>query len=206
MFGAWHEWLVWLGCALLMGAAIKLMDDALDTDFDLGRGRRTLAHQLGRATLPYALVLAVTAVAFDRSLALAVFFGSYAVGMFTTWHDSLPTRLPAYVEIAAAVALSTALVGWKLALWGVAAMAVVDWLDDVMDLTGDTRSGQTNLAARIGLAETLMLTLVALCVSVLTNAALTAVVLVAVTVLTIAAELTTKHLWKASEDDRGIGV
>ncbi|WDL97299.1 hypothetical protein [Alicyclobacillus sp. ALC3] len=206
MSGVWHEWAVWLGCALLMGAAIKLMDDALDVNFDLERGRQTLAHQLGRATLPYALVLAVIAVDLDPALALSVFFGSYAVGMFTTWRDPLPSRLPSYVEIALALALSASLVGWRLALWGVAIMAVVDWLDDVMDLTGDSKSGQTNLAARIGFAETLLLTLVALCVAVLTNAALTAVVLVAVTALTVAAELTTKHLWKASDDDRGIDV
>lgn len=203
MSGAWHECLVWLGCMLCMGAAVKLMDDALDADYDLYRGRRTLASQFGRATLPYALALGVVAAAIDLQVAIAVFFGSYAVGMFSTWRETLPTRVPAYVEVLAAVGLSVALIGWRMALWGIASMAVVDWIDDVMDLSGDKRSGQSNLAARIGLAETLMLTLVALCTAVLTDAKLTAVVLIAVTLLTVGAEMTTVHLWKTDDDDDG---
>ncbi|MCF8566963.1 hypothetical protein LLE49_19775 [Alicyclobacillus tolerans] len=203
MFGAWHEWLFGFGALLCSGAAVKIMDDFLDSDFDRFRGRRTLAVKLGRAALPYGLVLAMLGAYFDLPLALAVFFGSYAVGMFSTWKLRLPTRLPSYVEIVLAVLLAVLTAGPALALWGLAMMAVVDWLDDLVDISADKAAGQDNIAMKIGIVETLFLVMMALCAAVLLNARDTALTFIAVAVLSMVADLTTTRLW--STHDQGTG-
>ena len=204
MYGAWFEWGAAFASLLLTGAVIKLLDDALDADFDKFRGERTLAVRLGPAVLPYGLVIALLAAYCDVRLAIALFFGSYAVGMFATWRERLPTHLPAFVEILLAVGLSLVLSGWRMALWGLAMMAVIDWLDDLVDSSRDKVSGQTNLVLRIGLVPTLFLVMAALCVAVLLNPVLTAWAFIAVALLTMAAEITTKHLWKTYDQDGSV--
>ncbi|MCL6593469.1 MAG: hypothetical protein K6T31_05790 [Alicyclobacillus sp.] len=181
---------------LLVGAAIKLMDDHLDAEYDICRGERTLAVRLGRACLPYALVLALLAAYIDRQLTLALFFSSYAVGMLSQWRDVLPTRLPAVCEMAAAVCLSCTLTGWRTALWALALMVTIDWLDDLADVHKDVRTGQRNVAARLGVVETSLLVLAAMCLAVLASPRLTAIAFVVLTLLTIAAEWTTRRLWQ----------
>jgi 1,4-dihydroxy-2-naphthoate octaprenyltransferase len=192
-----------LAALLLIGATIKLMDDYLDAEYDICRGKRTLAIKLSRASLPYALCLGLIAGFLKTDLAISIFFGSYAVGMLSTWKEKLPTKVPAYVEIAVAIALSVALVGWKTALWGVALMAVFDWIDDIVDLSADQRTGQRNLARRIGVVETTLLTLSAMCVAVLCNTWWTALGFIAFTLLTVLAEATTSNLWRDMEEEKG---
>jgi len=204
MFGGWFEWVAPFASLLLTGAVIKLLDDALDADFDKFRGERTLAVRLGPAAFPYGLVVALLAAYCDVRLAIALFFGSYAVGMFATWRERLPTRLPAFVEILLAVGLSLVLSGWRTALWALAMMAVIDWLDDLVDSSRDKVSGQANLVLRVGLVPTLFLVLAALCLAVLLNPVLTALTFIAVTLLTMVAETTTKHLWKTHEQDGSV--
>ncbi|MBX5436782.1 MAG: hypothetical protein IRZ33_06140 [Alicyclobacillaceae bacterium] len=204
MSGGWHDWLLSLACLLFTGAAVKLMDDYLDAEYDICRGQRTMASKLGRATLPYSLVLALLGAYLSLHEAVALFLASYAVGMLSAWRERLPTRMPAYLEMAAAVGLSYLLVGWRLTLWGVAMMALVDWLDDVIDMAGDTVSGQRNLAVRVGVVETSLLCLAALLVAVLTNASLTVLAFLAVTVLTILSDLTTTRLWRTFDPEGGI--
>lgn len=204
MSGSWYEWGVLLLCLLLIGAVVKLLDDSLDADFDKFRGQLTLAARLGRAVYPYGVVLALVAAYLNANLTIALFLGSYVVGMFVQWRESLPTKVSAYIEILAGIALSVALTGWQTAFWGVAMMAVIDWLDDLVDYSGDKTSGQVNLALRIGVVETLFLVMAALCTAVLLNPLLTGLTFIAVTLLSIAAELTTKHLWKVNGEDGSV--
>ncbi|WP_067932901.1 hypothetical protein [Alicyclobacillus kakegawensis] len=203
MSGEWFDALRTLACLLLMAAAVKLMDDYLDSDYDMACGKRTLAARLERAALPYGLAIALVAAFLNLDVAIAVFFGSYSVGMFSNWKAKMPTRLPAYVEIAASVALACLLTGWQTALWGLAVMAAIDWLDDVVDRAVDRRSGQGNVVVRMGTVETLLLVLAALCVSVLTNAGLTVLAFLALPVVSVLAELTTHRLWQAQEGNGG---
>jgi 1,4-dihydroxy-2-naphthoate octaprenyltransferase len=193
MSGVWLDALRTLGCLLLVGAAVKLMDDYLDADYDASRGQQTLAVKLGRATLPYALALGFIGAVLDARLALSLFLGSYAVGMFATWRERLPTRVPAVIEILVAAGLAAALAGWQTALWAMAMMAVVDWVDDLVDMYGDAASNQFNLAIRIGPTETVFLVLLALLVAVTVNAAYTMWAFVALGVLTALSELTTNR-------------
>lgn len=189
---------------IFVGSAIKLMDDYLDAEYDICRGEHTLAVKLGRATLPYTLVLALLGAYLHLDAAIALFFGSYAVGMLSTWSERLPTRVPAYVEIGAAVLLSCWLAGWQMALWGLALMAMIDWLDDLIDMSGDRRSGQRNLALRLGVVETTLLTLIAMCAAVLTNPRWTVFGFIAFTMLTVLAEFTTSRLWQTSEENGSV--
>ena len=206
MSGGWLEWVLAYGALVCAGSVVKLTDDVLDAEFDRNRGRVTLASRLARAALPYGLVLGLIAARLNLSLTIAVFFGAYAVGMVPTWRERLPTRVPAYVEIGAAMVVSILCVGWRLSIWGLAIMAVIDWLDDVVDASNDKLTGQRNLAVRFGVVETLLSILVALCVAVLVNAADTALVFAAVPVVTAVAELTTTRWWSDFGDDEGVGA
>jgi hypothetical protein len=180
------------------------MDDYLDADYDACRGHRTLAVKLGRATLPYALVLALVGANLNAGLAIALFLGSYAVGMFATWRERLPTRVPAVVEIGLAFTLSVGAAGWRTALWGLAIMAVIDWVDDLIDMHGDAASKQFNLAVKVGPIETVFLILVALIAAVFTNAQLTMWAFVALAILTILFEATTTRLGPPYPGDEGV--
>jgi 1,4-dihydroxy-2-naphthoate octaprenyltransferase len=201
MYGAWHEWISPLLCLLLAGAVIKLMDDYLDAPFDLSRGKQTLANRLGRAILPYVLVMAFLAAYLDPTLSTAVYLASYALGMVCNPRERLPTHLYAYVEIIVALLLSCLVAGWQLALWSLSMMAVIDWLDDIIDASGDKVTGQSNLAIRIGTVETVLLLMVAFCTAVLTNVNLTVLTFVAVACLTVMSEFSTHHIWKQSSTE-----
>ncbi|MFD1674572.1 hypothetical protein [Alicyclobacillus fodiniaquatilis] len=194
MSGAWPDILRAFVALLFAGAAVKLMDDALDVEYDLCRGKRTLAVRLERACLPYSLAIFGIAMITEAHVALAVFLGSYAVGMFTRLDERLPSRVPAFVEIIVAIALCIVLVGWREALWGVAMMSVIDWLDDMVDRQKDLISGQFNVAIRFGFVEVLFAILIALCLAVYTEVVWTALGFIALVVLSIIFDVTTKKI------------
>lgn len=198
MFGDWHSFLVTVGCLLCVGAAVKLMDDYLDVEYDVCRGVRTCAARLGRATLPYALVLTILGAYLNLPVTIAVFLAAYGVGMLAGWNEKMPTHLPAYIEIIIAAGLSILLSGWEMTLWAFSMMAVIDWLDDLMDVTHDRTTGQRNMALRAGFVETLLLLLLALFAAVMSNAVLTAMTFVVLVLLTMLSEMTTTNLWNES--------
>jgi 1,4-dihydroxy-2-naphthoate octaprenyltransferase len=200
MFGGLLDWMTSLASMVLMGAAVKLMDDYLDSEYDICRGERTIAVKIGRATLPYALVCALISSYFNVSIAVSIFLASYALGMLTNAREKLPTKVPAYMEIVISLLVLWAMVGWRTGLWALSFMALIDWLDDVIDMTRDQRTGQRNLALKIGLVETTLLILIAMCTSVLTNAKFTAIGFIAFAVLTAVAELSTSRMWHHGED------
>jgi len=201
MYGAWLSGFALFGALLAGGFAIKMMDDALDVDYDICRGRRTLAAKLGKGALPYALLVGLVGTAWNAHVVIAVFLASYTVGMALRLGERLPTRLPAGVEMALAALLSILLVGWMLTLWAIAMMAVIDWLDDVVDVSNDALAGAANMVARIGLIETLLLILCALCIAVLTNAKLTALTFIALPLLTIFFDVVTTRVLHSDDDE-----
>lgn len=80
-------------------------------------------------------------------------------------------------------------------------MAVIDWLDDVVDRVADRRTGAANIVLRFGLAESLLLTLVALCAAVITHANLTGAAFVALALVSLLSEWSTQQLWKTEEEE-----
>lgn len=203
MFGALPEWTIDLATMILIGMAIKWLDDHLDSEFDICRGERTLAVRIGRACFAYGVLVAVVAVALNQSLAVSLFLSSYAVGMMTDLSERLPSRLPAFVETILAVGLAILLCGWRIELWALCFVAWVDWLDDIVDYHRDGAGSSRNLAHRIGLPETTILVLVALLGCVWLDPERTLLGFVAFAAVTVIAELTTEHLWTTDEDGEG---
>lgn len=194
MYGDWFDVLRLFIALIASGATVKLMDDALDAEFDLCIGERTLATKLGRSTLPYCLALAFVGAAANIHVSVAVFFASYAVGMFHHANERLQTHLPAYVESIIALLLSMLINGWKPAIWALCMMCVIDWLDDVVDAVRDKEIGQSNLAVRFGVVEVLFGILITLFGAMWLNAWWTAYAFIALALLTIFFEITTTHL------------
>lgn len=201
MYGGWLNVVEMLLSLFFAGAAIKLMDDALDVEYDLCRGKRTLAARLGRATLPYSLVLFGIGMTLDSKVALAAFLGSYAVGMFSRPGETLPTHIPAWLEVVATLGICVVLTGWRDALWGVSMMSLIDWLDDVMDRHKDARSGQFNLVIRFGMTEVLFGMLIVFCLALYAQVAWTIAAFVVLVFLNIASELTTVKMFPQEEEE-----
>ncbi|QSO53678.1 hypothetical protein JZ785_07495 [Alicyclobacillus curvatus] len=206
MFGGLPEWVFNLLTMLLMGWTIKLLDDHLDSEYDIARGERTLAVRLGRSAFAYGMVSALLAAALNQSLAIALFFSSYAVGMFTDVREKQPTHLPAYVECAIAVGLSVLFAGWQTALFALAFVALVDWLDDIVDYGRDALSGERNVARSLGFVETTLLVLLALLTAVLMQPLTTILGFVAFALITAVSELSTERLWHTATDCDGGAV
>lgn len=179
MFGGWSSLGVEVLGIVLAGLTIKLMDDWLDLEFDQCIGRHTLAMRLGRACLPYALVLFGAAVALAPDLSMALFLAAYAIGMGHDLREKMPTKLPGWLESLLALLLSAAFAGLVLTAWAVCIMAMIQLLDDLMDLQADRRSGQNNLAHRLGLVEATLLMFISLLAALLISTMKTVEVLVA---------------------------
>lgn len=88
-----------LAAVFCTGLAVKIMDDAVDAEFDLLTGRPGLTAGLGSGAVPYVGLCLVTAVLLSMPDACALFLCSYALGMAqapgTTvawggraWHES----------------------------------------------------------------------------------------------------------------------
>ncbi|ARU62782.1 hypothetical protein CBW65_18755 [Tumebacillus avium] len=179
MFGVWSSLLVeWIGI-VLAGLTIKLMDDWLDVEYDQCVGRHTLAIRLGRACLPYALLGLGLAMTLAPQEALALFLAAYAIGMGHDLREKMPTKLPGWAESAIVLGIS----GWAtsigLTLWALCVMAMIQLLDDLMDLQHDRRSGQNNLAIRFGFVEVTLAMFITLLASVLLSPLKTVQVLLA---------------------------
>lgn len=199
MFGGWPDIVRVCIALLLSGATVKIMDDALDIEYDLCRGKRTLAARLGRASLPYSLVVFGVSMAVQPNVSISILIASYCVGMFTRSAEILPTRVPAYVEVIIGLLVLCLLVGWRNALWAIAMMSLIDWLDDVMDRHRDRETGQGNLVVRFGLVEVLFGILIVFCLALYTQTAWTIAALVAWVVLDIVFHLTTQSVLDTDE-------
>jgi hypothetical protein len=127
-------------CSAFVGLAVKIMDDWIDRSNGRGgdeppHGERAcdFASRLGTAALPYALVCLACGVAFDPPTALALFFGSYAVGMALGTADRYPSGLSGAQESLAVLAASVMACGLRLTLTAGLCILCVQALDDVID-------------------------------------------------------------------------
>jgi 4-hydroxybenzoate polyprenyltransferase len=161
MSGAGYEPVVHTLAMVLTGVVVKIMDDYLDMEFDLHVGKKTLAVRWGRACLPYALLVFGLAMALAPGLSFALFAASYAIGMGHVLSESMPSRLPGWLESLAVIGMAVGTVGWKTAVWALLAVFSVQLIDDVIDREPDGMTGQANIARRIGTIEALLLLLAA---------------------------------------------
>lgn len=157
---------------VLVGVAVKLMDDVLDREEDAWTGRPNAAARLGPAATAYALAALAGASALSLRDALLLFWASYAWGMAHGSGARLPLGLRAWQETAVTVALSVAAAGLADTLAALALVGSVQLVDDWIDLrrerartTGSQASPPEevpppilarNWAARLGPGEALL--------------------------------------------------
>ncbi|WP_018133352.1 hypothetical protein [Effusibacillus pohliae] len=189
MFGEWYSWSVTLFGIVLTGIAIKCMDDLLDAEYDQCVGRLTIAGKLGKAILPYALLLLGIGVFVAKEISLSLFLASYAIGMGYDLLERMPTRLPGWAEGLIAFGLGLLLAGPVMMVWSLLIMVTIQLLDDLVDIYKDTQSGQRNAAKRIGVVETTLLTLICLLAAVLVRPEESVLVLLATPIVHMILEL-----------------
>lgn len=117
----------------LTGLAIRLVDDALDQEEDHAAGVANLTGMLGSAATAYAgASLALAALLLPRH-GPALFLAAYAWGMAGSLTERLPTRLPGWLETAAAIGLLLILVPAGVALWALLLMGAFQATDWALD-------------------------------------------------------------------------
>lgn len=136
---------VWLCCC-----AVKLTDDFLDQETDLGGGRYNWAVCLGPGAMVYALVLLALAAALNARVSLSLFFASYVVGMTNSLGTLLPSRLTGWQESALVTALGIIVFDTRTAFFALLFVASVQLFDDFLDMSSDRLCGQRNFACRFG--------------------------------------------------------
>jgi 1,4-dihydroxy-2-naphthoate octaprenyltransferase len=183
MSGEWFNWsavgptLVSFFCIILTGLVIKLMDDVMDMEYDTLLGKKTLAHTLGRAALPYGLLGFGIAVYLRPSVTIALFLASYVIGMGHELRERMPTKLTGWMESGIAIVVMIGLTGVELTSWAICIMVVIQLLDDISDMRDDAKTGQRNYAVRFGIVEMAFVLLIAFAISVLEFTTLSVLVL-----------------------------
>ncbi|MFC4766407.1 hypothetical protein [Effusibacillus consociatus] len=189
MFGDWYNWLIEVFGIVLTGISIKCMDDLLDAEYDQCVGRQTLAGKLGKAILPYALLVLAIGIFVAKEIALVLFLASYAIGMGHDLREKMPTGLPGWGEGLAALVFGMLLAGPIPMIWGLMIIGAVQLLDDLVDIYKDTQSGQRNSAVRLGVVETTLLAVICFLFAVLLDAKDSVLVLLATPLVHMILEL-----------------
>lgn len=200
MSGAWHEWGTTLAALVLVAMSIKLLDDYVDADYDICHGERTLAARIGKLSITYSMLFLVLAAAADVRVTVAILLASQAVGMLSGWRREERRLSTRAFEMSICILLSIVVCGLNLTLWALAMLAAANWLDDLVDVSTDKASGQRNVVLRLGWQGSLLLTLAAFALAVFLNAFDTVLALISMAATMVASELTTRHLWKTTEE------
>lgn len=138
---------------LLTGCVIKLMDDYLDQEFDIFRGKHSLARQLGLGTAAYALLIFAISVSLNRQISVALFLAAYITGMVYHMRTKYLSGLSGWQETCIVFVLSWLLVGLNITCAAVCILLVVQIIDDWLDETNDALTGQKNALQILGTAE-----------------------------------------------------
>ncbi|HWR55680.1 MAG TPA: hypothetical protein VN462_04205 [Negativicutes bacterium] len=138
---------------LLTGCVIKLMDDYLDQEFDIFRGKHSLARQLGLGTAAYALLIFAISVSLNRQISVALFLAAYITGMVYHMRTKYLSGLSGWQETCIVFVLSWLLAGLNITCAAVCILLVVQIIDDWLDETNDALTGQKNALQILGTAE-----------------------------------------------------
>lgn len=169
MFGASFDGLIHpvlaFAAVTLTAFVVRWMDDLVDGEFPTGHARETTVALYSLLALALACVL-------DAQRALALFLGSYSLGMWSAGSQRLPLGLTPWQEALGAIAASVAAAGWALALAALAALVAIQAADDLHDAEEDLFRGAPNWVYRWGRAETVLVGLIGLLVAALLEPAL----------------------------------
>ncbi len=145
-------------CAL----SVKMLDDFLDRELDARAGRSNWARQLADGTPVYAILLLALAACLNAPVSLTLFFASYSIGMFHDLWQTFPSKLTGWQESLLVLGLGAIFFPWQQMLFSLLFVLAVQLTDDCLDYHLDRMAGQRNLAHRLGIVESLLLTGIAL--------------------------------------------
>jgi hypothetical protein len=124
---------------LLVGVAVRLLDDYIDRQLDELLGRSTSWHYLQGTGLIYAMVALALGIRLSPMWGAALFFAAYGIGMASDPNAMLPSHLSGGLEFLIASALSIVVGGWNLGLAALSLMLGVDIIDDCLDLAKESK-------------------------------------------------------------------
>lgn len=143
---------------LIIGFAIKIMDDYIDQDIDVIKNEPNLYIALEYGGLPYALLLLSLAAVIDLDAAISLFLSSFAVGMVGNLTVKMPSGLYGFFESIIVILLGIILFKSEM-LSSLFIMAAIQLWDDFLDYENDNMS-KKNLAFLLGKVECLLLAII----------------------------------------------
>ena len=143
---------------LIIGFAIKIMDDYIDQDIDVIKNEPNLYIALEYGGLPYALLLLSLAAVMDLTAAISLFLSSFAVGMVGNLTVKMPSGLYGFFESIIVILLGIILFKSEM-LSSLFIMAAIQLWDDFLDYENDNMS-KKNLAFLLGKVECLLLAII----------------------------------------------
>ena len=154
---------------LLTGIVIKVLDDYLDrADQNLTAGSGELGgflvYRFSRGILPYTLLLFLLALTLNQSMAVTLFLSAYAIGMFGSESQVLPSGLSSTAESIGVLVLGAALTDMRLMVVSFAAICVVQAADAIIDRQRDKQAGHSSWYYRYGPVETWLILILSLLV------------------------------------------
>lgn len=173
----------------LAGITIKLLDDFLDYAVDSALGDPSLVDVLGSGSVVYSLVFAVLACSINLKLAAPLMLSAYAVGMLKDPSQMLPLGLSAWMESVVVVVASWSVFGWSQTVVSVLLMAAVDFADDIIDYSRDSRGPVTNLVHVMGKGQLVILSLAVLVASFMIDRRTTVLVAICAPITAVIADL-----------------
>lgn len=163
MWPAVYKHLLGFGSAYCVGWAIRLLDDALDSEIDQVLGKPNWSLRLGAGTTAYALYAFALAVLLDPAIGVCLLTGAYAVGMIGET-QVLPSKLPGYVEGAVLWAAAAWRYGLATAWAALGIMIAVQLIDDLLDHAQDQWLKSPNWTGRLGQVGTIIVCLALLAI------------------------------------------
>lgn len=144
----------------LMGIVIKLMDDYLDENLDMMKGKKNFAVLLGRGLLPYSLVLIIISLYLNFQEVVSLFFASYILGMTHDYSDRLPSSLMGWQESLIVFTLSILLTSFYNTITALILIFLLQLFDDFIDYQKDDFVNEKNFIIGLGKVPGMVLILI----------------------------------------------
>lgn len=138
---------------LLTGCVVKLIDDYLDQEFDMVRGKYSLARHLGLGSMIYALIIFAVSASLNWRISVALLFAAYITGMVYDLNTKYMSGLSGLQEICIIFLISLLLVGINYTFAAIFILLFIQIADDWLDTKHDALTGQRNSMQILGTAE-----------------------------------------------------
>lgn len=146
------------------GIVIKIMDDYLDYNIDKELELWNYTILLGRAALPYSLVLFMVGLSLNFSEGVGFFASSYCLGMNSSDKSRLPSGLLPWQEGLILVAISIFITDFYNTLYCFISIFYIQLMDDLIDYQKEKFTNQHNYIKKYGVINSsIIITIVIFC-------------------------------------------